>query len=473
MPQGEGTIINGSGSQTGTANRWGDYSMMAVDPSDECTFWFTTEYIQTTGGAPWLTRIASFQFPSCASAPTLTPTSSPTATPSGTATTTGTPTFTRTATNTATNTPTRTNTPTSTRTPTITNTPTITSTPPNMDAFAYLDPPGPIDLNVGDQFTLDLRVNSGSNNVTAAQSYLTFANTLMQVVQVGSNCVVTNTLTVDSSRFESALQNEVCNGPGQCTFRGVAVDPGTISYAAGALSNPATNGDFRIAQISFCATAEGDTMLHWQFSPPDPITRDSNVVDQNSNTVSDPSLYTDYEIHITNGPPATPTSTATPAGTTLVGHITMQSRLPQPNAAQSVPVTMTLRLASGGPDNEYSATTDASGFFTVTAPAPGTYNWRVKNPRALANAGSVTLVSGANSKEMGLLLAGDANNDNVVNATDFSILKGTFGKGLGDPGYDPRADFTGDNVVNVADFNALKNNFGIGGAPPIRPIAKP
>lgn len=65
MPQGEGVIMVGSGSQTGTAGRWGDYSMMAVDPVDDCTFWYTQEYVQTTGGTTWRTRIASFMFPSC------------------------------------------------------------------------------------------------------------------------------------------------------------------------------------------------------------------------------------------------------------------------------------------------------------------------------------------------------------------------------------------------------------------------
>src|SRR5207249_323971 len=178
-------------------------------------------------------------------------------------------------------------------------------------------------------------------------------------------------------------------------------------------------------QAAFCTTGTGDAVLHWQFAPPDPITRDSNVVDQNSNTVSNPALYEDYVIHIVNG--LSPTPTGTPSGATLIGHITMQARAPQPSAAQSVPITLTLRLLSGGPDNEYSTTTDVSGFFTVTAPGPGTYNWRVKNPQTLANAGSVTLANGANSREMGLLLAGDANNDNVVNATDFSIMKNTFG----------------------------------------------
>ncbi|MCB2208309.1 MAG: PKD domain-containing protein [Bacteroidetes bacterium] len=55
----ETSIIEGSNSQTGV-NRWGDYSMMSVDPSDDQTFWYTTEY--SNGGWSWRTQVASFNF---------------------------------------------------------------------------------------------------------------------------------------------------------------------------------------------------------------------------------------------------------------------------------------------------------------------------------------------------------------------------------------------------------------------------
>ncbi len=58
----EQTVITGSGSQTGSAARWGDYSMMSVDPADDKTFWYTQQYVQVTGPVNWRTRIASFQF---------------------------------------------------------------------------------------------------------------------------------------------------------------------------------------------------------------------------------------------------------------------------------------------------------------------------------------------------------------------------------------------------------------------------
>jgi len=73
MTQGEADIIAGSGSQTSTSSRWGDYSMLAVDPSDGCTFWATLEYQATTGAAPWRTRIAAFKFPNCGTAQPIAP----------------------------------------------------------------------------------------------------------------------------------------------------------------------------------------------------------------------------------------------------------------------------------------------------------------------------------------------------------------------------------------------------------------
>lgn len=65
MPQGEATVIAGAGSQINTFNRWGDYSAMRIDPTDDCTFWYTTEYIPATGSFNWATQIASFKFATC------------------------------------------------------------------------------------------------------------------------------------------------------------------------------------------------------------------------------------------------------------------------------------------------------------------------------------------------------------------------------------------------------------------------
>ena len=65
MTLGEGVLINGSGSQTVSA-RWGDYTDMAVDPTNDCTFWYVNEYYQVSSARGWQTRIGSFNLPGCA-----------------------------------------------------------------------------------------------------------------------------------------------------------------------------------------------------------------------------------------------------------------------------------------------------------------------------------------------------------------------------------------------------------------------
>src|SRR5207253_1998526 len=61
----ENSIIEGTGSQTNGSSRWGDYSGMSVDTADDCTFWYTNEYLTTNGSFNWNTRIGSFKFTSC------------------------------------------------------------------------------------------------------------------------------------------------------------------------------------------------------------------------------------------------------------------------------------------------------------------------------------------------------------------------------------------------------------------------
>ncbi len=59
------TIIKaGGGAQLGDPS-WGDYNSMAIDPVNDCTFWYTNEYLKADGTLNWSTRIVSFKFPSC------------------------------------------------------------------------------------------------------------------------------------------------------------------------------------------------------------------------------------------------------------------------------------------------------------------------------------------------------------------------------------------------------------------------
>src|SRR3954466_371683 len=93
--------------------------------------------------------------------------------------------------------------------------------PNAADASAYLSA---CNLNVspGMTFTLDLRIRSGSNTVAAQQSYLTFTNSLLQVIPLGGSCgQLATSVQADLTAFEVSLQNTVNNSTGE------------IAYAAG------------------------------------------------------------------------------------------------------------------------------------------------------------------------------------------------------------------------------------------------
>jgi hypothetical protein len=172
---------------------------------------------------------------------------------------------------------------------------------------------------------------------------------------------------------------------------------------------------------------------------------------------------------------------ASPADTPtalLVAHVTWQG-ISQPNSHNTTQtITLTLRLAGGGPYFDYTnMTTDANGYFTVSVDTlgSGTYNYRVKGPRNLSNGGSVVLAGDpVTNIEMGLMRAGDAlttgpANFDVVNAADFIVLKNSAGRFCTFEHCDRRADFNNNDVIDATDFSLMKSNYGSSGAPPIGP----
>ena len=61
----ETTILVGSGIQTSTLTRWGDYSTISVDPVDGCTMIFTSQFQPANGNFNWNTYIHSFKLSTC------------------------------------------------------------------------------------------------------------------------------------------------------------------------------------------------------------------------------------------------------------------------------------------------------------------------------------------------------------------------------------------------------------------------
>jgi len=167
-------------------------------------------------------------------------------------------------------------------------------------------------------------------------------------------------------------------------------------------------------------------------------------------------------------PSPTITVTTTPVGSLLVGHVTWQG-IPQPDSRNSG-ITATLSLCIGAAAQNFSVATDASGFFTVTTGLPdGAYNWSIKGVINLANAGTLSISGGTAAPEVGTMRAGDANSSDNVNIVDFNMVKGVFGTGPGQAGYDDRANFNRDGAINAVDFNLLKGSFSQAGNPLVCP----
>ena len=144
-------------------------------------------------------------------------------------------------------------------------------------------------------------------------------------------------------------------------------------------------------------------------------------------------------------------------GGTLVGTVGLQYR----TASSAYPTVITVEFKSGA-TVVYATTVNlmaASSTFTVTDVPVGTWDVRVKNFHTLANAktGVAITSGGVTSVNMGTLLEGDASNDNLIDISDYSLLRSLFGTN------DARADFNQDGNVDIVDYSILRTNFGQSG----------
>lgn len=62
--QSEIVVKKGAGVQT-EPDRWGDYASLSVDPGDDCTMFFATQYQAKKGKFNWHTSIVKLKFPDC------------------------------------------------------------------------------------------------------------------------------------------------------------------------------------------------------------------------------------------------------------------------------------------------------------------------------------------------------------------------------------------------------------------------
>ncbi len=74
LPQAERVLVSGDAAQTYNTSRWGDYTSMSIDPSDDCTFWYVNEYYGNDylgSIGTWYTFMSAFKYSGCV--PTVAP----------------------------------------------------------------------------------------------------------------------------------------------------------------------------------------------------------------------------------------------------------------------------------------------------------------------------------------------------------------------------------------------------------------
>lgn len=300
---------------------------------------------------------------------------------------------------------------------TLTPTPTSTPTVPRV----VVSPSSGYIANVGMTTTVDIRV-LGVTNLYGAEVHLTFDPTVVHVMNI-----ITGT----------------CPPPGNpepYVISSISNTAGTIVFAVTqTASGPSCNGDGTLCTITFQARQQGISPVRFS---------SALLVDPYSRVI--PSTTSDGEVIVGQR-------------STLVGRVRFEGR---DTADWSCPLEVQL-FEPGGVTPLYtfsSVVCDQSGTFTVTNIASGTYDIKVRDERSLWNVRrSVPITGGINTVNLGTIVNGDANQDNVINILDFSILATAYGKSESDPGYDRRADFNNSRRIDILDFSILATNYGRSG----------
>jgi len=130
----------------------------------------------------------------------------------------------------------------------------------------------------------------------------------------------------------------------------------------------------------------------------------------------------------------------------IVGTVDLQGRANESGAA-------VVALPGG-----YGDTTNSAGNYTIATVPPGTYTVIVEMERYLdaVKTGVVVTSGGTTTLNQVKLLGGDANDDDIINILDLSLIGGAYGTS---PPSDVRADINNDGMVNILDLVLAGGNY--------------
>lgn len=366
LAQGESTLFAGTGSQSGTSNRWGDYSDLTVDPVDDCTFWYTNEYYATTSSFNWRTRIGSFKFASCSSGPTPTPTqsSTPTATNSASPTATASSTPTSTSTNTATATFTSTNTPTQTNTSTPTSTPSETATATNTATPTNTSTNTPTATFTFTATQTPTKTPTATNTATPTDTPTNTATpTATPISDPTNSATATSTNTQTATATSTDTNTPTATATETATATNTSTQTPTRTATNTATSTPTASNTPTATSSPSATPMPSDT-------PSDTPTNTSTptATDTVTNTPTETSTPTATETP-TDTPTATYTSTSTPTSTPT----SLSTSSPTfTSTTTSTPTATNTLTATPTPTPIHTSTTSPTTTSSPTATSTGT-----------------------------------------------------------------------------------------------------
>ena len=299
--------------------------------------------------------------------------------------------------------------------------------------------PPKMNVTLGQIFTVDIQAEAGEQPVAGIQAFINFNPTCLEVQDADTE--VAGVQIAPGSDLPLVITNSADN------------ISGTIDYVAGvALTESVTypDGTFTVATIQFKALAETDA-TSITFSADSP--RGSSV---------------DY---------AGGDITGTLRGATVginppmveISVILQGSSRPDPEG-WVVPITLKFfspeaNVLSDSPLYEFNLTTDKAkaddtAICQCTGVTPDTYDITTVSEHTLMNVRSGVAISAAYTLvDMCTLLEGNANDDNIINISDFGILAVSFMTLDGEEGYDAKADFERNGIIDIHDFGMLAVNF--------------
>ncbi|MCC7352739.1 MAG: hypothetical protein IT330_03200, partial [Anaerolineae bacterium] len=273
---------------------------------------------------------------------------------------------------------------------------TITIVPPQANVPSIALAPSTTAVGVGQVFTLAITIDCGTTSIDGAQAFLNFDPNYLVVVDSSG---ITATTIITGSAFNTHLINTADNALGR------------IDYVDGQLTGAPLTGTFTLATVRFKAKqATASTATTFSFALP----RQTRLTLGGNNVLNS---HTNATVTIN-------------AGVLLPGRVNLQGRATPPAPAWSIPITVQL-FAPASPVARYvfPTTTSQSGYFDIGPVVGGTYSVTVKNRHTLSVIRrNVSLVADMPRVDFCTLTEGDANNDDAVDITDFSVLRTCFFK---------------------------------------------